>query len=135
MISLADVKAYGCQDDLAVVAFEDGRELRAQGVWQGDTVRRIEKLTLSCQDREIAGVSGGVFWAHTGVSQKDLGEYVMCGIELERQVYRYYRQGKIAEAEWHDRFRAFWKIMIKTRQIATWLINSQMPHGAANKVT
>lgn len=121
------LKGYGERDGLAVVTFEDGRELQMSPEWRGESVRRILSVQLFGGRRLIARVMAGCFWSENTVSQVELGKYCAFAIDLEREVYRHYRTGKITEEDWQKRFRLYWKIVIKSRQIAAALSLEQLP--------
>lgn len=121
------LEGYGGRDGDAVVVFRDGRELRLIPEWRGDSVRRIVTVVLLQNDAPIAGVDAGCFWADGDIDQRELGDYCAFAIDLERSVYRLYRAKKIDESEWQQRFRVFWKIVIKSRQIAAALEHGRFP--------
>jgi hypothetical protein len=95
--------------------------------WRNDSVRRILSVRLLGQGQVIAQVVSGCFEPLGVINQPELGSYCTFAIDLEREVYRHYRLGKISEDEWQKRFRGYWKIVIKSRQIATALSQSQLP--------
>jgi hypothetical protein len=127
MIDRALLEGYGTRDGVAVVAFADGRELQLVPEWRNDSVRRILSVRLLGQGQVIAQVVSGCFEPLGVINQPELGSYCTFAIDLEREVYRHYRLGKISEDEWQKRFRGYWKIVIKSRQIATALSQSQLP--------
>ena len=122
-----NLKGFGARDGAAVVDFEDGRTLCFVPQWRGDSVRRIVRVALFDGDACVACVFGGCFWTAGSVTQTELGQLCDFAIELERDVYRHYCQGRIEEDAWQVRFRTFWKIVIKTRQIAEALGKGQLP--------
>ena len=130
MIERTSLKGYGERDGLAVVTFVDGRELQFMPQWHHGAVRRIVSVQLMVNNEVEAQAVGGVFWSGSDVSQVELGAYCSFAIDLEREVYRHYRAGKITEDEWQKRFRTFWKIVIKSRQLTTALSHEQLPVSA-----
>lgn len=130
MIDRALLEGFGLRDEAAVVAFTDGRVLHLIPEWRNDSVKRIQSVHLLDQGQEIAQVVSGGFASLGVIDQPTLGSYCHFAIDLEREVYRHYRLGKIAEEEWQQRFRGYWKIVIKSRQIATALSQSQLPTNA-----
>jgi hypothetical protein len=127
MIDRTTLKEYGERDGVAVVTFDDGRELQIIPEWGIDSVKGIEGVHLFDSGEMVAEVRKGSFWSNGKVDQRELGAYCAFAITLEREVYRYYRQGKIAEDEWQKRFRNFWKVVIKSRQVASALAQTQLP--------
>jgi len=121
------LEAFGERDGDAVVVFNNARELKIRPQWEGLSVVEIEEVHLYEGNDLIAGVSGGFFWSKGKVDQHELGRYCAFAIDLEREVYRHYRQGKISEEAWQKRFRPFWKIVIKTRRVADALDQTLMP--------
>jgi hypothetical protein len=127
MIDRSLLEGYGARDGVAVVAFVDGRELQLLPEWHNDSVKRIQSVRLLDHGQMIAHVVSGGFASLGVIDQPTLGRYCAFTIELERDVYRHYRLGNISEDEWCKRFRSYWKIVIKSRQIATALSHSQLP--------
>jgi len=131
MIDRALLEGYGARDGVAVVAFKDGRELQLLPEWRNDSVKRIQAVRLLNEGQVIAQVVSGCFESLGLIDQPALGNYCAFAIDLERDVYRHYRLGKISEDAWQKRFRSYWKIVIKSRQIATALSQSQLPTNLA----
>ena len=127
MIDRTLLDGYGVRDGVAVVVLTDGRELHLEPEWRNDSVKRIQSVQLFDQGQVMAQVVSGCFGSLGEIDQPTLGSYCHFAIDLEREVYRHYRLGKIAEEEWQRRFRGYWKIVIKSRQIATALTQSQLP--------
>lgn len=127
MIDRDLLDGFGIKGEEAVVTFVDGRALHLLPEWRGDSVRRIRQIQLFESEKVIARVAHGVYDLSSVCSQKELGTYCAFAIELEREVYRFYRIGKIAEEEWQKRFRGYWKIVIKSRQIAAALEQERLP--------
>ena len=134
MIDRALLEGFGVRDGVAVVAFTDGRELHFAPEWRNDSVKRIQSVQLFEQGQVIAQVVSGYFGSLGVIDQPTLGNYCAFAIDLEREVYRHYRLGKIVEEEWQKRFRGYWKIVIKSRQIATALSQSQLPTSDVMRV-
>lgn len=127
MIDRELLDGFGIKDEEAVVTFVDGRALHLLPEWRGESVRRIRQIRLYESGKVIAQVEQGIYDLSSVCSQKDLGAYCAFAIELEREVYRFYRTGKISEEEWQKRFRGYWKVVIKSRQIAAALEQERLP--------
>lgn len=127
IIDRTSLKGYGEQDGRAVVTFVDGFELQMVPEWKNDSVRRIYEIYLLHHGEICAQIVKGCFETRGEIDQRTLGAYCRFAIDLERDVYRLYRMGKIEEREWQKRFRKFWKIVIKSRQIADTLALAQYP--------
>jgi hypothetical protein len=127
MIDRGSLTGYGERDGAAVLTFSGGRELRFIPEWKNDSVKRIHSVLLLDDHELVAEVVSGCFASGGAMGQRDLATYCEFAIDLEREVYRHYRMGKITEQEWQSRFRAYWKIVIKSRQIASALALALLP--------
>lgn len=127
MVDREALLGYGVRDGVAVVSFADGRELRLVPQWQGDSVRCLEAVGLVLNGDAIAIACEDGYWTSGDVAQAELGGYCAFAIDLERQVYRFYRQKKIDEIAWQQKFRSFWKIAIKCRQMMLLLQATSLP--------
>lgn len=127
MIDRDLLTGYGVRDGVAVLTFSDGYELRFLPEWRHETVRRIHSVLLLFENDIVAELVSGCFASNGKVGQRELAVYCNFAIELEREIYRHYRLRKITEEVWQKRFRLFWKIVIKSRQIASLLALAQLP--------
>jgi len=112
---VSDIQAFGFRDGYAETLFADGVTLRVSPESPEDPIV-ISKCELIRDGEIVAVATGGKFWA-ASTSQTDFASRLGAAVDAERKVYRAYRSGKIDEAMWQDRFRMFWKVMIKCRDI------------------
>ena len=128
MIPRTSLEGFGEREGLAVLTFVTGETFQLIPEWQNESVRRILAVQLLAEKNQvIAQVVSGAFWTDGAVDQFELGSYCALAIDLEREAYRHYRTGKIAQEEWEARFRSYWQVVVKSRQIATALAKGQLP--------
>ena len=104
--------------------FDDGVRLR---VYPVDLEDPIEIRACVLNDSNVISIATrDLFWS-TGGKQVDLAAWLEAAVEAERQVYRAYRARRIEEAVWQEKFRLFWKVMIRSRNILGVLAVGALP--------
>jgi hypothetical protein len=127
MIGPETLSGYGFKDGMAVIVFTDGRELKLVPEWRGDRVRCVTKAMLFEHNDLVAVAGSSGFWTAGEISQQVMGQYCAFAIDIERQVYRFYRQKKIDEQTWQHKFRTFWKIAMKCQTLILPLQSASLP--------
>lgn len=120
------IRAFGFRDGAAETVFEDGTRLRAVPADAEADPVEVAVCVLVEGERVRAGASADGFWSDgmdQGTFAKRLGE----AVEAERRVYRAYRSGKISEDAWQERFRLYWKVMIRCRAILGLVTAGSLP--------
>ena len=109
-----EVESVGFEAGKAFVRFGDRDELsvtplmkrdRVVGIgclkWLMDGVVRVSVSSEGIDGRDIEGLRVRLYSA----------------IDYERRIYREYRAKRIAEEEWAERYRPFWRVSIKMRPV------------------
>jgi hypothetical protein len=121
---VAEIQAFGFRNGCADTVFDDGVRLR---VYPVDLEDPIEIRACVLNDSNVISIATrDLFWS-TGGKQVDLAARLEAAVEAERQVYRAYRARRIEEAVWQEKFRLFWKVMIRSRNILGVLAVGALP--------
>jgi hypothetical protein len=120
-----EVEAVGYEAGKAVVRFEDGGLLRIEPEPDSDPVR-VRGYRFDFEREGTAEGTATAFWTN-GPDQRVVASRMLAAMEVEREIYRAYRRGGIKEDVWQDRFRSFWKILIRCRQIQGRLAACEIP--------
>jgi hypothetical protein len=113
---VSDIQAFGFRNGGADTVFYDGVRIR---VFPHDIEH--DPITIAAcvlTDRAGLGAVGTPegYWSNTW-SQRTFAKRLAAAVEAERQVYKTYRAGRIEESVWKEKFRLFWKVMIRCRSV------------------
>lgn len=123
-MAVADIQAFGFREGCADIVFDDGVRLRVYPVDLEDPID-IRVCVLSRSDI-VSAASPDLFWSEDG-TQGELAARLGAAVEAERKVYKAYRAKRIDEADWQEKFRTFWKVMIRCRGILGTLTVGALP--------
>lgn len=109
-----EVESVGFVAGQAIVRFGDRDELRITPVMKRDRVVGVGGVEWLLDGAlHVSLSSAGI----TGGDVEGLRSRLKSTVDFERTVYRAYRAKKIAEEEWAERYRAFWRVSIKLRPV------------------
>ena len=113
---MSDIQTFGFRNGGADTVFEDGVRMR---VFPADIDH--DPITIAaCVLTDRAGLRAvgtpAGYWSNDW-SQRSFAKRLSAAVEVERQVYKAYRAGRIEESDWRKTFRLFWKVMIRCRSV------------------
>ncbi|MCH2663792.1 hypothetical protein MK139_05575 [bacterium] len=120
------IQAFGFREAAADTVFDDGIRLRVVSEDPEANPIDIIACVLSDSDGVRLCATAGGFWSD-GLSLTEFSERLGSAVEAERQVYRAYRAGRVKEADWQGKFRMFWKVMIRCREIQRLATTAVLP--------
>ncbi len=113
---MPDIQAFGFRNGGADTVFDDGVRLRVIPCDLEQEPFLIAACVLTDRSGLVAVATPTGYWS-SGWSQPRFAERLSAAVEAERQVYKAFRAGRIEECVWREKFRLFWKVMIRCRLV------------------
>ena len=120
-----EIEDYGFRGERAEVAFTTGERLLIFPELRSGEIVGVSFVAYVKDGKMEATVSREGLWS-PDVSRDSIVSRLAEAIDVEREVYRLYRQKRIDESTWQERYRLFWKTTIKTHRLLSDLTQDRM---------